>query len=131
VLLAGRMPAEERGGACARAPLAGWPAAVGQSYTRPNYYRFPAENAPLTITILYFASLREAVGIDSEQFAPPPGVVTAGQLRAWLRERGSPWAEALGEGRAVRVAVNKLMAHDDATVPDGAEVAFFPPVTGG
>lgn len=85
----------------------------------------------MTITILYFASLREAVGLDSEHLEPPPGVGSAGQLRAWLRERGSPWAEALGEGRAVRVAVNRVMAHDDAPVPDGAEVAFFPPVTGG
>lgn len=85
----------------------------------------------MTITILYFASLRETVGTDSEQSALPPGVSTAGQLRGWLRERGSPWAEALGEDRAVRVAVNKVMAIDGTPVPDGAEVAFFPPVTGG
>lgn len=85
----------------------------------------------MTITILYFASLREAVGFDSEHLEPPPGVGSAGHLRAWLRGRGSPWAEALGEGRAVRVAVNRVMAQDDTPVPDGAEVAFFPPVTGG
>lgn len=85
----------------------------------------------MTITILYFASLREAVGIDSEHLEPPPGVGTAGHLRGWLRQRGSPWAEALGEGRAVRVAVDRVMANDATPVPDGAEVAFFPPVTGG
>ena len=85
----------------------------------------------MTITILYFASLREAVGFDSEHLEPPPGVDNAGRLRAWLRERGSPWAEALGEGRAVRVAVNRAMAHEDTPVTDGAEVAFVPPVTGG
>jgi molybdopterin synthase sulfur carrier subunit len=85
----------------------------------------------VTVTILYFASLREALGIDSEHVSLPPGVGSAGHLRAWLRERGSPWAEALGEGRAVRVAVNRVMAGPETPVADGAEVAFFPPVTGG
>lgn len=85
----------------------------------------------MTITILYFASLREAVGIDSEQVALPADVGTAGQLRAWLRGRGGAWSEALGEGRAVRVAVDRVMAQDHTPVPNGAEVAFFPPVTGG
>lgn len=85
----------------------------------------------MSITILYFASLREAVGIDSEHLELPPGVGNAGHLRAWLCERGSPWAEALGEGRAVRVAVDRVMADASTPVADGAEVAFFPPVTGG
>ena len=85
----------------------------------------------MTITILYFASLREALGVDSEYVSLPAGVNSAGHLRAWLRERGSPWAEALGEGGAVRMAVNRVMANDDTLVPGGAEVAFFPPVTGG
>lgn len=85
----------------------------------------------MTLTVLYFASLREAVGVDTEKVEFSPGVTNAGHLRAWLRERGSPWAEALGEGRAVRVAVNRVMACEDTPVPDGAEVAFFPPVTGG
>lgn len=85
----------------------------------------------MTVTILYFASLREAVGTDSEQIALPADIGTAGQLRNWLRERGAPWTQALGEGRAVRVAVNRVMASPETPVADGAEVAFFPPVTGG
>lgn len=85
----------------------------------------------MTVTILYFASLREAVGTDSEQIALPADIGTAGQLRSWLRERGAPWTQALGEGRAVRVAVNRVMASPETPVADGAEVAFFPPVTGG
>jgi len=91
----------------------------------------PEKVQTMSITILYFASLRESLGIDRERVELPVGVGTAGHLRAWLRERGSPWAELLAEGRAVRVAVNQSMADENTPVPPGAEVAFFPPVTGG
>jgi molybdopterin synthase sulfur carrier subunit len=83
------------------------------------------------IEVLYFAGLREAVGTARESVELPPGVATAGALRAWLRARGGAWAEALADGRTLRVAVDQAMAGADAPLRDGAEVAFFPPVTGG
>ena len=82
-----------------------------------------------TLTVRYFASIREAVGRDSEQLATQ--CATVGALRQELIARGAPWAECLAEGRAVRMAVNQLMAKADAPLTEGAEVAFFPPVTGG
>lgn len=86
----------------------------------------------MSIDVLYFASLREALGVSSERLdSLPPGVTSAGQLRAWLRERGAPWSEALGEDRAVRIAVNRVMAGAATPIAENAEVAFFPPVTGG
>ncbi len=85
----------------------------------------------MTITILYFAGLREALGTGSETLELPPGVGTAAQLRAWLRLRGGAWAEALAENRSIRVAVDRAMAAPDAPLRAGAEIAFFPPVTGG
>jgi molybdopterin synthase sulfur carrier subunit len=85
----------------------------------------------MALTVLYFASLREAVGIAREQIDLPPDVATAGELRVWLRQREGVWAQALAEGRAVRVAVDQRMGGADTPVADGAEVAFFPPVTGG
>ena len=45
--------------------------------------------------------------------------------------RGGRHAEVLDRRRAVRCALNQVMADEAATVADGAEVAFFPPVTGG
>jgi molybdopterin synthase sulfur carrier subunit len=45
--------------------------------------------------------------------------------------RGSPYAEALASGKAVRMSVEQAMAEPDTPLNDGAEVAFFPPVTGG
>lgn len=85
----------------------------------------------MNVTILYFASLREGLGTAREQAALPPGVHTMGALRAWLRARGGAWAQLLADDRAVRMAVNQQMTGPEAALSDGAEVAFFPPVTGG
>ena len=85
----------------------------------------------MSITILYFAALREALGTGRETVELPEGVDSAGQLRNWLRERGGAWAEALAENRSIRIAVDQAMARADTPLRAGAEVAFFPPVTGG
>ena len=73
----------------------------------------------MQITVKYFASIREAIGQGSEQIDTPAATVAA--LRDAL----------LARGRAVRVAVNQVMGREDTALQDGAEVAFFPPVTGG
>jgi molybdopterin synthase sulfur carrier subunit len=85
----------------------------------------------MKVRVLYFARLREAVGRDREDVELPAGVATVAQLREWLVARGDPWAAAFGEIRRIRAAVDQAMAGDDAPLRDGAEVAFFPPVTGG
>ncbi len=85
----------------------------------------------MQIQLKFFASLREAVGTGSETLSLPQGVGTAGQVRELLRARGGVWAEALAEGRALRIAYNQQMADASTPVADGGELAFFPPVTGG
>ena len=82
-----------------------------------------------TVNVRYFAALREALG-DREVLRLPAGS-TLGALRDALIARGGRHAEVLARGRAVRCALNQVMADDATLVPDGAEVAFFPPVTGG
>jgi molybdopterin synthase sulfur carrier subunit len=82
------------------------------------------------LNVLYFASLREAVGSASEQIASPLPA-TVDKLIALLRARGGKWAEALGEGKRWRVAVNQQMAQMNTPLNTGDEVAIFPPVTGG
>ena len=82
-----------------------------------------------TVNLRYFASLREALGA-SEVLRLPAGS-TLGALRDALIARGGRHAEVLARGRAVRCALNQLMADETTLLPDGAEVAFFPPVTGG
>jgi len=82
------------------------------------------------ITVLYFARLREALGMGSEQMALPTDVRSIDALRAHLIARGGVWADEL-EKKAIRAAINQTMASGDASIADGDEIAFFPPVTGG
>jgi sulfur-carrier protein len=80
--------------------------------------------------VLYFAWLRERIGVDGEELAPLPGE-TAGGLAARLAERGGGYAEAFADLSRVRCAVDQAMAALDAPLKDAREIAFFPPVTGG
>lgn len=85
----------------------------------------------LTVQVRYFAALREALG-SGETLQLPAGSRVA-DLRAALMARSPAHAERLAPGRAVRCAVAQVMCQDEQQpLPDGgAEVAFFPPVTGG
>lgn len=83
----------------------------------------------MKIHLRYFASLREALGAG-EALDVPAGS-TLGGLRDQLIARGGRHAEMLARGRAVRAALNQAMADENTPLVEGAEVAFFPPVTGG
>ncbi len=84
---------------------------------------------PMTVRVRFFASLREALGqgdmltIEHE--------ATVGSVRDAMIARSPAHAQALARGRAVRTALNQTLCDETAPVADGAEVAFFPPVTGG
>lgn len=82
------------------------------------------------VTLLYFASLREALGVSREQYSLGD-LSTVEKLVDSLRARGDRWAEAFASGKPWRVAVNQQMANPATAVKAGDEVAFFPPVTGG
>jgi molybdopterin synthase sulfur carrier subunit len=56
---------------------------------------------------------------------------TLGALRDELIARGEPYASALARGKSVRMAVDQVMSDESASLGEGCEVAFFPPVTGG
>jgi sulfur-carrier protein len=83
----------------------------------------------MKIQLRYFASIREAIGTSSESVETAASTLAA--LRDELIARGGAHAEALARGRAVRVSINQTMADEASALSDGAEVAFFPPVTGG
>ena len=85
----------------------------------------------MKLHVLYFAALRERVGRADEEVGVAPEVRTVGDLQRWLAARGDPWATAFAETRRVRAAVDQAMATDSTALHDNAEVAFFPPVTGG
>lgn len=81
--------------------------------------------------LLYFAWVRERIGRPSETVTLPPGLITIGDLVAWLRTRGPEYAEAFARPEVVRAAINQMHVKPDATIAGAREIAFFPPVTGG
>lgn len=83
----------------------------------------------MQIEIRFFASIREALGSSSLSWQTE--AATVGALRDELVARGGVWAEVLARGRAVRASLDQVMVSDEAALRPGAELAFFPPVTGG
>jgi molybdopterin synthase sulfur carrier subunit len=85
----------------------------------------------MKLELRFFASLREGLGLSCESITTPPEVKTIADLRGYLAQRGNPWAEVLVSTKVIRCALNQEMVADSTLIVDGAEVAFFPPVTGG
>jgi molybdopterin synthase sulfur carrier subunit len=81
------------------------------------------------VRVRYFASVREALGSE-DQLEVPVGA-TVGAVRDALIAKDAAHAAALGRGRAVRSALDHVLCEEGALVAEGAEVGFFPPVTGG
>jgi sulfur-carrier protein len=83
----------------------------------------------MKVRVRYFASLREALGAGETLDAPDGSSV--GHLRDALIARGGAHAQVLARTRAVRTALDQSLCDEHAVPRDGAELAFFPPVTGG
>ncbi|AXE29911.1 molybdopterin converting factor subunit 1 [Chromobacterium phragmitis] len=83
----------------------------------------------MKLNLLYFARLRETLGVESEQLESE--AATVAELLAELRQRGQVWTLELAPNKVFRVAVNQEMASLETSLADGDEVAVFPPVTGG
>jgi sulfur-carrier protein len=83
----------------------------------------------VNVTVRYFASLREALG-SGETIDAAEGQ-TVGGLRDALMARSTTHASALDRKRALRCALNQTLCDEAMPLAAGAEVAFFPPVTGG
>jgi molybdopterin synthase sulfur carrier subunit len=85
----------------------------------------------MKLSILYFAWLRERVGVAEETVSPPDTVATVTDLVAWLAGLDERHAAAFKDRKTVRCAINQEFADPAAPLRSGDEVAFFPPVTGG
>ena len=85
----------------------------------------------MQVKVLYFASVREKLGLNAEDLDLPASVATVAGLRAHLRARGDAWSDALADTKLLRTAVNQDLAPPTTAIKAGDEVAFFPPVTGG
>ena len=85
----------------------------------------------MQLSILYFAQIREIIGVSNEVIDLPPDIVTVADLARWLPTRSQRHQAAFLDLGRVRVAVDQAMAHFDQDIAGASEVAFFPPVTGG
>ncbi len=80
---------------------------------------------------LYFAWVRERIGLAEEELSPPAEVRTPGELMAWLSGRGENYAHAFENPAVIRTALDRAHVKHDAALGRAREVAFFPPMTGG
>lgn len=81
------------------------------------------------LTVLYFAWVRERVGLPREKVATT--AATVAELVAELIARDEAYALAFADLKSLRVAVDQKLASFDAPLAGVREVAFFPPMTGG
>jgi molybdopterin synthase sulfur carrier subunit len=83
------------------------------------------------VKALYFAWVRERIGLAEEEIAPPASVTTVAELIAWLKRRGENYAAAFANERAIRAALDRRHVKSDQPIAAAKEIAFFPPMTGG
>ncbi len=85
----------------------------------------------LMLKLLYFARLREALGVSNEHLVLPANVSDVAGLMAHLAGRGGAWQSQFDGSTLIRAAVNQVLVASSATIQADDEIAFFPPVTGG
>ena len=79
--------------------------------------------------VLYFAWVRERIGIPREQVET--NAETVAELVAELSAREERYAVAFADTSALRVALDQELSDFDASLSGVKEIAFFPPMTGG
>ena len=85
----------------------------------------------MKIQLRFFAAVREKLGVSQESIDIPDEIKTIDDLKNDLCKRNTLWSEVLAGNQVIRCALNQVMVDSSTALSDGAEVAFFPPVTGG
>ncbi|MGB5484565.1 molybdopterin converting factor subunit 1 [Parasphingorhabdus sp.] len=84
-----------------------------------------------SINIIYFAWVRERLGLDGEQVSLPETVRTISDVLTLLADRGAAYAEVLSDVEKLRFALDQDYGTPASLVGTAKELAIFPPVTGG
>ena len=84
----------------------------------------------MTVKIVFFASLREKLGVNSVDLQISDSSSVSSLISQLADQHSAEWLEILTAVN-IRIAVNQNIISEDIGVIDGDEVAFFPPVTGG
>lgn len=85
----------------------------------------------MSVKLVYFAWVRERIGLADETVELPNDVTTGKQLIEWLSSRGENYAFAMAEPLAIRIAADQELIDPDEHIAAAAEIAIFPPMTGG
>lgn len=83
------------------------------------------------LKLVYFAWVRERIGLAQESVTPPEDARTIAELVRWLKTRDEGYAAAFADEAIVRAAIDHTHVRPDASIADAREIAFFPPMTGG
>lgn len=81
----------------------------------------------MRINVLYFASVREAMGQDTIALTLPQNIQTIGDLKTFIGHKNPNFRKII----PLISSVNQTTANDKTPISPNDEVAFFPPVTGG
>ena len=81
--------------------------------------------------VLYFAWIRERIGVGEQDITPPADVLTVAHLIDWLATQSSGHANAFKDRKLIKVARDHEHVPHDTALAGATEIAFFPPVTGG
>ena len=81
--------------------------------------------------LVYFAWIRERIGLEEEVITLPDTVTTIDDLLNWQKGRGDEYAAAFAEADTIRVALDQFHAEHSDPIGSADEIAFFPPMTGG
>ncbi|MEN2495143.1 MAG: hypothetical protein TECD_01061 [Hyphomicrobiaceae bacterium hypho_1] len=84
-----------------------------------------------TVKLLFFASLREALGRSEEIVEIPKGVNTVADLLSWQCQRNLKYQRAFSADKQIQAAINNQHVSSNALIIYADEIALFPPVTGG
>jgi sulfur-carrier protein len=85
----------------------------------------------MTIKLVYFAWVRERVGMPEEEIEVPTAATSVSDLIEWLKTRGEEYEYAFENAPLIRTAIDKVHVKHDALIGNAREIAFFPPMTGG
>lgn len=84
-----------------------------------------------SINLVYFAWVRERLGLDEEQVSLGDDVETIGDVLTILIDRGAAYAEILSDVQKLRFALDQDYGTPASAIGTAKELAIFPPVTGG
>lgn len=83
------------------------------------------------VKLVYFAWVRERIGVPGEQLVLPAELVTIADLVTWLKQKDEGYANAFADAGLIRAAIDQVHVKPDALLAGAREIAFFPPMTGG